>query len=135
MIVVLDCNVVVSACLSDGFVRHVLRHILAVHEMVISMAIIDEYNQVARYPKFAPAFLAVMQETIGAIEGRAHLVEPKPSTMMLPDPADLPYVEAALAGEADLLITGNARHFPDGRYGRTRIVSVREFAEMVELIP
>jgi predicted nucleic acid-binding protein len=46
------------------------------------------------------------------------------------DPDDLIFLECAEAAAADYLITGNRKHFPD-QWKTVRIVSVREFGEMV----
>lgn len=56
------------------------------------------------------------------------IVPDEPCPFELPDEDDLPYLAAALHAEADLLLTGNAKHFPEATYGRVRIVSVRELA-------
>jgi uncharacterized protein len=31
--------------------------------------------------------------------------------LVLPDPNDLPFVEVAISGRADALVTGNSKHF------------------------
>jgi len=36
------------------------------------------------------------------------------SVVQLPDADDLPFIDVALSGKADALVTGNARHFPKG---------------------
>jgi hypothetical protein len=40
-------------------------------------------------------------------------VESVPVAFQLPDPDDQPFLEAAIVGLADVIITGNLRHFPD----------------------
>ena len=35
-----------------------------------------------------------------------------PCAVRLPDADDLPFLEVALSGNADALVTGNVRHFP-----------------------
>ncbi len=133
MIVVLDCNVVVSAGATDGFVRRVLRAIIADHEIIVSVDILAEYERVSRYPKFGEQTAVNLQNIITRIGRRARIIEAPPSGVHLPDPDDIPYVDAALAGAADVLITGNLKHFPERRYGALGIVSVREFAALAEI--
>lgn len=135
MIVVLDCNIIVSAGTKDGFVRHILGRIIEKHEIIVSAGILDEYERVARYPKFSSQASSSMLETIEAIEGCARFVDPSTCEFALPDPEDINYIEAAISGGADFLITGNAKHFPDGRYGVARVVTAREFAVLAGLIP
>lgn len=119
----------------DGFVRYVLQRILESHDIVASADIISEYERVARYPKFSPHTAAYMLKSIAAIEACARLVDPFPSKITCPDPEDIAYIEAAVAGAADFLITGNLKHFPDSPYGTARVVTVREFADLAGLIP
>jgi putative PIN family toxin of toxin-antitoxin system len=135
MIVVIDCNIVVAAGTKDGFVRHVVRGIIDRHEIIITGDIIAEYERVAEYPKFGAAASAYMKSTIGQIEGCARLIEPRASGLELPDADDVAYVDAAVSGGADFVITGNLKHFPERQYGSARVVSVREFAELAGLLP
>lgn len=51
-------------------------------------------------------------------------------TGQLPDPDDQPFADVAFAGEADLLITGNTKHFPVG--GSIRVVTPREWLDLKE---
>jgi hypothetical protein len=43
-------------------------------------------------------------------------VEARPVSLPVPDPDDLPFIEVALSGAADSLVTGNTRHF-SGAFG------------------
>lgn len=135
MIVVVDCNVVISAGVKDGFVRSVLRQIIDRHVIVVSPEIIAEYERASSYSKFDFDAVAHMRDSIDRIEGTARFVELARCEFASPDPEDTLYIEAAIVGGADFLITGNAKHFPDGRYGKTRVVSVRAFAELAGLVP
>lgn len=135
MIVVPDCNVIVAAGTKDGFVRYVLRRIIDEQIIVASEEIIAEYVRVSRYPKFSREAAAYITDTIGSIEGCARLVEARPCGFPLPDPDDIPYIDAAITGGADFIVTGNLKHFPERRYGAVRVLSVREFAEIGGLVP
>lgn len=46
-----------------------------------------------------------------ALERRGQSVLAPPLPVTLPDPDDLPILEVAVAGGAELLVTGNSRHF------------------------
>lgn len=135
MRVVLDCNVIVSAGTKDGFVRYVLLRIFEEHTIVISSDIVSEYVRVSRYPKFTAATMSYVSDTIARIEGCSDFVEPVDCGENLPDQDDIPYVDAAISGNADYIITGNLKHFPDRKYGAAQVVSVREFAELAGMLP
>jgi len=53
-------------------------------------------------------------EVLRQFEADGELVAASASTAQLPDADDLPFLEVALSGNADALVTGNARHFPEG---------------------
>ncbi len=55
-----------------------------------------------------------------------------PLKFRLPDPYDEPFLEVALAAKAEVLITGNKRHFPKKASGGVRILSPAEFLELLE---
>jgi predicted nucleic acid-binding protein len=46
------------------------------------------------------------------------------------DPNDNVFLECAQAGQADYLVTGNKRHFPD-RWKKTKVISARELIEFL----
>jgi predicted nucleic acid-binding protein len=47
----------------------------------------------------------------------------------LPDPDDEPFLEVAIAGRVEAIVTGNKRHFPKKDYKGVRILSPAEFLE------
>ena len=59
----------------------------------------------------------------------AEFVEIMPCPYKLPDPKDEPYLSAALLGNAEILVTGNTKDFPEGWYDRVQVMPVREFLE------
>lgn len=66
------------------------------------------------------------------IEGGGETVFAKPLAIELPDPDDLPFLEVAVAGGADDLVTGNDRHFrPLRGIHRVEIVSPNGLVERV----
>jgi putative PIN family toxin of toxin-antitoxin system len=130
MIVIIDCNVIVSAGLKDGFVRQAMRKIIEKHQIVISAEILDEYESVARYPKFDLSTSMHILETIESVESCAKFVEPHSCNFTSPDPTDIIYLEAAVISNADYIITGNMKHFPAKQYGKAQVVTIREFSDL-----
>lgn len=126
--IVLDTNVLVSALLSPyGKANRILRLIL---EKKISLLaderIFLEYESVIARPKFS-----FTQEWIQPILKRlrdcAIMVSVSGTTCHLPDPDDAMFLEVAMAGKADALVTGNQRHFPKQATRPISVMSPDEF--------
>lgn len=128
MTIVIDTNVLVSGLLGPhGPPARVIDAVVTGRATVLfDSRIIDEYREVLARPRFSfdqqhvAAILDLMTST-----GR--LVTPPPLRVNLPDPDDAPFLEVAIAGAADFLITGNLRHFPAAARGGIRVVSPRQW--------
>jgi putative PIN family toxin of toxin-antitoxin system len=111
---VFDTNVIVSGVLSPtGAPGKVLDAILdGCCHPVVSDAILAEYEDVLSRPKFhLPA--DKVRLLLAGIRIRAH-VAPFASvanTLLLPDPDDALFIEAALVLRVPI-VTGNGKHFP-----------------------
>jgi putative PIN family toxin of toxin-antitoxin system len=110
--VVLDTKVLVSGLLNpDGSPGRALDLFLAGEvTLLVDDRILAEYRAVLGRAKFgfdANDIAAVMDQ----IEAESVRVTALPLGIVLPDETDLPFLEVALAGEAQTLVTGNARHF------------------------
>jgi putative PIN family toxin of toxin-antitoxin system len=129
MRLVIDCNVLVAAGWNSGTCREVLVAAMRDHAPLMSRGILDEYATVFAYSRFdhVRPTLTLLRD---ALLKTATLVRPVPSPFLLPDPKDMIYLETALAGDADAIITGNTKHFPEASYADVRILTPRAFLEM-----
>lgn len=131
--VVLDTNVVVSAHLNrDGFEAFVLNLALARRiKLYISAEILEEYGDVLEREKFdlAPDLITA---SLHLIDKNSSRIKPRQHVLAASDPDDDKFLECAQAADADYLITGNKRHFPE-RWKKTRVVNAREF--LLDVIP
>lgn len=131
---VVDTNVLVSGLLSPaGKEALILR---AIHQGLVraccSAAILKEYAAVLARPKFAfPP--DEIEAVLAMLEDKGELVQPAPSPVSSPDPGDTKFLDCALTARADVLVTGNKRHFPEGTYGTTRVVNAGELLERIAL--
>ena len=128
---VLDTNVVVSgATTSYGTCRQLL-YLLTQYafEVCIDDRILEEYDEVLHrlVLKIEPAEAAVVLELI---DGAALHVVCVPTEADLPAPDDLPFLEVALEVSA-ILVTGNKRHFPKRACKGVRVLSPREFLDLL----
>ncbi len=133
MRVVVDTNVLVSGILSPhGPPGRILAAILAERVAVLyDDRIVDEYRAVLLRPVFG-FHQADVDTLVDFIERAGEYVSATPVSVDLPDRSDLPFLEVAMAGNADALVTGNSKHFRPrlGRHG-VSIVSPREFVRHV----
>jgi putative PIN family toxin of toxin-antitoxin system len=124
--IVLDTNVLVSALLKPAGAECSMVERVGARTLTpcLSPAVLDEYLDVLRRPKFRfdPNYVRVFLDTLLEL---SLLVAPARALSVCPDPADDRFLECAEAADADYLVTGNKRHFP-AQWLRTRVVNARE---------
>jgi predicted nucleic acid-binding protein len=117
MRIVLDTNVLVSGLLASGTI--VLCH---------DARILAEYEEVLRRAKFAfpeDAVAALLDQ----IRDEGHSVVGVPLTEELPDADDEAFLEVALAGSAEALVTGNSKHYPEQSRQGMSVLTPKEFLD------
>ena len=128
MRVCLDSNVLVSAFATRGLAADVLRATLAEHELLVPEVVLVEVRRVLERKIRLPA------ATIAAIDQllRSQTLVPKPpSTLKTPvrDPDDAWVLASAVAGGADILVTGDADLLAAAKDASLPVVSPRSFWE------
>jgi putative PIN family toxin of toxin-antitoxin system len=133
MIVVLDTNVLVSGILKPHSKAAVVVRLAAegVIQLAYDVRLISEYQEVLRRPKFGFPVDAV-DSLLAEMEEEGLFVTAVPLKFRLPDAYDEPFLEVALAAKAEVLVTGNKRHFPKKASGGVRILSPAESLELLE---
>lgn len=128
MKVVLDTNVVDSGllnpfCPSGEIVRMASAGALS---LCFDARVLAEYSDVLFRPKspFEPAEVAAFLEQVRA---RGELVASQPLARRLPHEDDEVFLEVALAGNAEHLVTGNLKHFPPSKRAGVSILSPANF--------
>ncbi|WP_306534032.1 putative toxin-antitoxin system toxin component, PIN family [Geobacter sp.] len=131
MIIVLDTNVLVAGLLSPfGTCGEIVRMVSAgMLTLCLDARIITEYAEVLARPKFRfdqekVAALLDQIEACGIAVASAPLADP------LPDPDDEPFLEVALAGGAECLVTGNHVHFSPSLCQGVIVLSPAKFIEL-----
>ncbi len=134
---VLDTNVLVSGLM--GLFTYPARVVDMLYtgrfSCIFDDRIMSEYEEVLHRPRFAAAISQrEIRDLLGYLTrtGVHVLAGPVKHTVDLaPDPDDLPFLEAAVAGRADFIITGNLAHFSffEGNSFGIRLVSPRQFYE------
>lgn len=128
MRIVLDTNVLVSGLLSPyGSTGEIVRMAASgTIELCYDARILCEYRNVLIRPAFS-FNKTYVDDLIVQIKACGELVPAEPLSRKLPDPDDKPFLEAALAGRAKCLVTGNLKHYPEKKRNKTVVVSPAEF--------
>jgi len=113
MRIVLDTNILVSGLLNpNGTPGRVVDLILGRRLVLLyDDRVLGEYEDVLARPQLeisqvsATAVMSLLRLT-----GERIIALPLPAEL-LPDPDDLPFVEVAISGKAEALVTGNLKHF------------------------
>jgi putative PIN family toxin of toxin-antitoxin system len=128
MKVMLDTNVLVSAVATRGLCADVLREVLAEHELVICPQIISELKRTLQ-DKFAVPRQLVNDFIELARRDSIHCIPGKLPTIKLRDKEELGILATAIAGGADVLVTGDKEMQGIGAAGGVKIMSPRDFWE------
>jgi putative PIN family toxin of toxin-antitoxin system len=130
MMIVLDTNVIVSGILRPFSKAASILRLVAdgTVQLAYDLRLLSEYRDVLSRPKFNVAKENV-EAFITQVEQEGLLVSVKPLEIHLPDPDDEPFLEVALAGKVEAIVTGNKRHFPRREYKGVKILSPAEFLE------
>jgi putative PIN family toxin of toxin-antitoxin system len=129
--IVLDTNVLVSAMLSGGGAPDMALQLVlqGAATVLADSRVLAEYDEITARPLFAfdEDERRLLLDTLAAI---AEPVVTRPLRLTLPDSDDRVFVEVAVAGRADAIVTGNVRHFVPRR-GRlpVAVLTPRQFVD------
>ncbi len=127
MRLVLDTNILISALWTPTGLEAQLVA-LALHGRVSLAATFltwREYTEVLARPKFA-AHQSAVATLLAQLETRLHWFPATEIATAALDPSDNLFLACAAAAQADYLITGNRKHYPE-RYGLTSVRNARQF--------
>lgn len=127
MKVIIDCNVIISAGIKSGNCREILDIIIADHECFISPEIEAEYLKTIMKPYLLKYTLLpiIVKEVIS----NARSVAPASHDFRLRHSKDEKYLAAAIAANADIIITGD-KDFTEPYYGNVKIMRPDEFFDL-----
>ena len=127
--VIIDTNVIVSALLSsreDTATVRILRLLLDGRIIpIITNEIFSEYGEVLRRKKFRfpeESISVLLDET----RKKSAIINHSISDIELPDENDRPFLDALLAEDESILVTGNLKHFLQ----HERIITARDFIDL-----
>jgi putative PIN family toxin of toxin-antitoxin system len=126
--VCLDSNVLVSAFATRGLAADVLRVVLAEHELLVPIVVLHEVERILRDKFGVPAnTLAIAKQVL---ESQTMVDRPEtPLDIAIRDPDDAWVLASAVAGGAELLITGDADLLAVAKQSPIPVLSPRAFWE------
>lgn len=131
MRILLDTNVLASALATRGLCADVLRVVLSDHELLVPEVVLHELRRVLQKQFKVPRAIAAEIERFL----REHEVVPKPKSsgpVRLRDASDEWVLASAIAGGADVLVTGDSDLLVLGRKGPVPVISPRQFWDSLQ---
>ncbi len=133
---VVDTNILVSAALARfGNEASLFKAAKAGHlQVCVSEAIWAEYEGVLNRAKFAHV-AGEVAAVLATVSGSAKIIRSVRSAFSSLDPDDTCFIDCAMTAGADVLVTGNKRHFPQRFYGSTEVVNARQLLLRLPPVP
>jgi putative PIN family toxin of toxin-antitoxin system len=138
MRVVLDANIFISALISDkGNPAKIIQWWLeGEFELVVSPPIIDELLRVSGYERIQRKYARVREnrlELVALVSEQANWVEPhEPLSVIAADESDNRYLECAITGGAQYIVTGDDHLLELGDYRGVAIILPAAFIALLE---
>ena len=134
MIAVIDTNVFMAALLNPSGAPAKIRRRWRQRqfEVLISEAILEEYTDVlSQAPTISANEVTILLNELKAFSQHVKI---SGTLQACKDPDDDIFLETAVAGGADFLVTKNLKHFPRKSYSGVRILKVATFLKELEKI-
>lgn len=130
--VVLDTNIIISSALGGALVFVLEKWDEGKFTVIVTTDVVSEYFEVLNRPKFG-----LKQETIDRITHYIYqfseFVVPEEQIRFIEeDPKDDKFLEAAIAGTVDFIVSGDKHVLAIKQFRSIPIISGREFLEWLE---
>ena len=133
--VVIDPNHIMSAILSARGASAKLLDWMTREDdyfrLVMSQPVWDEYCAVANW-LIPDTKQHEKERVLHVLLTQSEWIVPAVQLDVCPDLSDNRFLECAVAGSADYLVTKNIRHFPPKEYAGVKIVRIRAFLRVLE---
>jgi putative PIN family toxin of toxin-antitoxin system len=128
--VFLDTDVLAAASATRGVCADLVRYLLTVHEVTTGDVVLDELRKVLDRRFALPA--ATIKEILDLLGGLEVVPKPeRPASVPIRDPDDAWVLASAMAGRADVLVTGDRDLLDIAESVPFPVLSPRGFWELV----
>src|SRR6266511_6121142 len=129
MRVVIDTNIIVSGYLGGSLEAIIVAWKSGIFTLIVSAAIVNEYLAVLKRPKFKIE-QSELDDFAALLLDQAEFIIPLEEINAIPaDPSDNKFLEAAIAGKAVLIISGDGHLLELETFRDIPIIPAREFIE------
>ena len=132
MRVVVDCNVLISAALSkNGTSAQAIKLVENSHHLILSEKTLREFSDTILKTKFDTYFrpIDIRFAIIAQYSNKCELIVPFHRVTFCRDPKDDMYLELALSGKADCIVSGDPDLQILNPFENIPIISPREFLD------
>ena len=128
MNVVLDTNVIVSGLLTPFSPSGEIVRMVSSGELTLCLdaRLLGEYSEVLRRPRFQ-FDVELVSALLDHVSHAGVIVSASPLVASLPDPDDAAFLEVAIGGDVECLITGNFKQFPTSLRQGVLVLSPKDF--------
>lgn len=138
MRVVVDTNIIVRAVIKpQGSVGPVLQRLrLREYTLLISRPTLDELVEVLHRPRLRVKYQlsdSALRATIRLIVARSELIRPSVQISACRDPKDDKFIEVAVTGKADVIVSGDDDLLTLAPYAGIPIVLPNQFLTMLDM--
>jgi len=134
--IVIDTNIIVSSLISSGLPSIIVNDFVLDEKvtLLLSQLVLDEYIEVLNLEKLKkyPVFKRNADLILAKLPEISIFYEPDIVLNVISNMADNKFLELAVYGNAEYLITGNSNDFTIEVYQNVKIVSPRKFLELIE---
>ncbi|MDP1545230.1 MAG: putative toxin-antitoxin system toxin component, PIN family [Anaerolineales bacterium] len=132
MRVVIDTNIIVSGYLGGSLEAIIVAWKSGKFTLVVSDVIVEEYLAVLNRPKFKIE-RAEIEDFSALLLDRAEFVIPLEQVQaVVDDPSDDKFLDAALSGRANLIVSGDGHLLELKNFRDIPIITAREFVERLK---
>lgn len=129
MRVVLDTNIIVSGYLGGAVEAIIVAWKSGEFALIVTEAIIDEYLSVLKRPKFKIEQVEI-EDFSALLMDKAEFVIPLEHINAIPnDESDNKFLDAAVAGQANVIVSGDQHLLELKSFREIEIVTAKEFLE------
>ena len=133
---VLDTNVLISGVISTGVTHDVLVNgFRGEYDIIVSVATLTGFREtLLKYPEKFHMDEADVQQEVETVRYFAEFVDPAESIIAVEeDPDDDKFLEAAVAGNVDYVVSGDQHLLELGSFRGIEIVDPRTFYELLDV--